>query len=146
MRIKDPAVHVSVWWILETAKTPSMHLRLRSMTLLQLAFPGESNPYFPWEKSQWENTILLYNLQLIFLTLVTLEQGLLVSCFFLPSQPLGVTSGLNQCHQTWHEYVDPKQGCNHPKFERSCFNSVQEKANVKGFSNQEICKLSVSLE
>ena len=33
------------------ARTPSMHCRLGSATLSQLAFPGESNPNFPWEKS-----------------------------------------------------------------------------------------------
>ena len=32
-------------------KTPAMHCRLGSATLSQLAFPGESNPNFPWEKS-----------------------------------------------------------------------------------------------
>ena len=41
----------------ENIKTPSMH-RLDSATLSQLAFPGESNPIFPWEKSQWDNTVI----------------------------------------------------------------------------------------
>ena len=27
------------------------------MTLLQLAFLGENNLNFPWEKSQWDNTV-----------------------------------------------------------------------------------------
>ena len=36
-------------------KTPSMHPRLGSLTLSQLAFPGEGNPNFPWEKSHWNN-------------------------------------------------------------------------------------------
>ena len=40
------------------AKTPSMHPRLGSATLLQLAFPGEGNPNFPWEKSHWDNTVV----------------------------------------------------------------------------------------
>ena len=31
---------------------------LGSATLSQLAFPGESNPNFPWEKSQWDNTVV----------------------------------------------------------------------------------------
>ena len=26
--------------------------------MLQLAFPRESNPNFPWEKSQWDNTVV----------------------------------------------------------------------------------------
>ena len=37
-------------------EAPSMHHRLVSMTLLQLAFPGEGNPNFPWKKSNWDNT------------------------------------------------------------------------------------------
>ena len=28
---------------------------------------------------------------------------------------------LKQGHQSWYELVDPKQGSNHTKFERSCF-------------------------
>ena len=39
-------------------KTFSMHSRLSSVTLSQLAFPGESNPNFPWEKSHWDNTVV----------------------------------------------------------------------------------------
>ena len=40
---------------------------------------------------------------------------------------------LKQCqgHQTYDDNVDPKQTNNHAKFERSCFNGVREKANVK---------------
>ena len=39
-------------------KTPSMHRRLGSVTLSQLAFPWEGNPDFPWEKSHWVNTVV----------------------------------------------------------------------------------------
>ena len=39
-------------------KTPSMHHRLDGATLSQLAFPRKSNPNFPWEKSQWDNTVI----------------------------------------------------------------------------------------
>ena len=35
-----------------------MHRRLRRATLSQLAFPGEGNPNFPWEKSLWDNTVV----------------------------------------------------------------------------------------
>ena len=35
-----------------------MHRRLGSVTLSQLAFPGESNLNFPWEKSHWQNTFV----------------------------------------------------------------------------------------
>ena len=42
---------------METLKHPAcMHRRLGSATLSQLAFPRESNPNFPWEKSHWDNT------------------------------------------------------------------------------------------
>ena len=39
-------------------KTPNRHRRLGSATLLQLAFPRESNLNFPWGKPQWDNTVL----------------------------------------------------------------------------------------
>ena len=35
-----------------------MHRRLGGATLSQLAFPGESNPNFPWEKSYRNNTLV----------------------------------------------------------------------------------------
>ena len=35
-----------------------MHCRLGSATLLQLAFPGEGNLNFPWEKFHWDNTVV----------------------------------------------------------------------------------------
>ena len=40
-------------------KTPSMHPTLGSATLSQLAFPGEGNPDFLWEKSHWDNTVIM---------------------------------------------------------------------------------------
>ena len=49
--VKDPVVHGRVRWIVKTLKTPSKHSRLGSATLSLLAFPEESNPNFPWEKS-----------------------------------------------------------------------------------------------
>ena len=36
----------------------------------------------------------------------------------------------SQSHQSYNEYVDPKEGYAHAKFERSHFNSVWEKGNV----------------
>ena len=56
--VKDPVVHVRVRWIMETLKTPSMHCRLGSAILSQLAFPGEGNPNFPWEESDWDKTVV----------------------------------------------------------------------------------------
>ena len=50
----------------------------------------------------------------------------------------------SQSHQTDDENLDPEQGYNRAKFERSRLNSVQEKGSVKVvvFSNEEICQLS----
>ena len=45
--VKDPVVHVRVRWIMEILKTSSMHRRLGSATLSQLASPGEGKPNFP---------------------------------------------------------------------------------------------------
>ena len=42
----------------ENAKTSSMHHRLGSATLLQLAFPGKNDLNFLWEKSHWDNTVV----------------------------------------------------------------------------------------
>ena len=42
-------------------KTPGMHCRLGSTTLLQLAFPREGNQNFPWEKSHWGNPVVKSN-------------------------------------------------------------------------------------
>ena len=39
-------------------KTTSMHHRLDSATLSQLAFPREGNPNFPREKSHWDNAVV----------------------------------------------------------------------------------------
>ena len=35
-----------------------MHPKLGSATLLQLAFPGEGHPNFPWGKCHWDNTVV----------------------------------------------------------------------------------------
>ena len=51
-----------------------------------------------------------------------------------------VTLKQSQGHQTLNDNVDPKQGYNHAKFERSCFiNIVREKAKIQ---EEEICQLS----
>ena len=42
-----------------------------------------------------------------------------------------MTSKQSQGHQTYQDNADPKQGYNHEEFKRSCFNGVQEKANIK---------------
>ena len=55
--VNGPFVHVSSGDYGNT-KTPSMHRRLGNTTLLQLAFPGKSNPNFLWEESEWDNTVV----------------------------------------------------------------------------------------
>ena len=40
------------------AKIPSMHCRLDSATQSQLAFPGENNSNFPWEKPHGNRTVV----------------------------------------------------------------------------------------
>ena len=55
--MKNPVVNVRVRWTMQTLKhTACIHRKLGSATLSQLAFPGKSNPNFPWEKPQRENT------------------------------------------------------------------------------------------
>ena len=36
----------------------NMHHRLGSVNLVQLAFPGEGNPNFPWEKSHLDSKVV----------------------------------------------------------------------------------------
>ena len=56
--VKDPVVHVRVWWILETLKHPACTINL-VVRVSQLAFPGESNPDFLWwEKSHVDNMVV----------------------------------------------------------------------------------------
>ena len=44
-----------------------------------------------------------------------------------------VTLKQGQGHETYNDNVDPKQGYSHAKFERSCFNGVQERKRKKVF-------------
>ena len=55
--VKEPVVRVRGRWIIKKMKTPNMHYRSSSATLSQLAFPEESDPTFPWEKSQQDNAV-----------------------------------------------------------------------------------------
>ena len=52
VHFEDPVVHVKSSVDYGNTKTPSSQRRLGSATLSQLAFPEESNPNFPWEKSE----------------------------------------------------------------------------------------------
>ena len=57
VHVKDSVGHVRVCWINETLKHPA-HTVGWVARLLQLAFPGESNLNFPWEKSHWDNIVV----------------------------------------------------------------------------------------
>ena len=48
--VKDPLDRVKSSVYYGNTNSSSMHRRLGSATLSKLAFPGESNPNFPWEK------------------------------------------------------------------------------------------------
>ena len=53
VHIKDPVVHVRVWWIMKTLKQPACTIEWVAC-LSQLAFPMENN--LNWEKSHLDNT------------------------------------------------------------------------------------------
>ena len=44
---------------METLKHSACTVGLGSATLSQLVFPGKSNPNFPWEKSQVDDTAVI---------------------------------------------------------------------------------------
>ena len=44
---------------METLKRLACNAGLGRATLSQLAFPGEGNQNFPWEKSHWNNTVVI---------------------------------------------------------------------------------------
>ena len=64
-------------------KSTSVHCRLGSATLLLLAFPGESNPNFPQEKSHWDNTVKSKNKKVISSKAISAE-GTLISTSITP--------------------------------------------------------------
>ena len=53
--VKYPVVHVRVRWIMETLKHPACTV---GWVARQLAFNGEGNPNFPWEKFHRDNTVV----------------------------------------------------------------------------------------
>ena len=55
--VRDPVVHVRVWWIMETLKHPPCTVGWVAR-LSQLAFPREGNLNFPLEKLLWDNTVV----------------------------------------------------------------------------------------
>ena len=52
--------------------------------------------------------------------------------------PLKQSQGKKKNH---NDNVDPKDDYKHAEFERTCFNGVEEKANVKVFFNEELRQL-----
>ena len=51
--------------------------------------------------------------------------------FAVSISDIPVTLNQGQGHHTCNDSVDPTQGYSHAKFDRSCFNGVREKGNVK---------------
>ena len=90
VHIKDPVVNVRVWWIMETLKYPACTLGWVPW-LSQLAFPGESNPNFSWEKFHLDNTTLKKKKKFL---LSKWSQGLLTSWWLhcTPQFPLPLSA------------------------------------------------------
>ena len=55
VHVKDPVVHVRVWWIMETLQHPACTVGW-VVWLSQLAFPREGSLNFPWENAYWDNS------------------------------------------------------------------------------------------
>ena len=49
----------------------------------------------------------------------------------------------SQDHQIYNDNTDSKQGYNHAQIERSCFNDVWEKANIKLFNQGNMSIISL---
>ena len=87
-------------------KTPSMHRRLGSATLSQLAFPGEGNPISPWGKNVIGTIQLGFFVVVVFFfrsLLTTVVQTNLVTGLFLkttakPSLGLRRSNREFECH------------------------------------------------
>ena len=58
------------------------------------------------------------------------------SAVYISNTP--VTLKQSQGHETYSDNVDPKQGYDHAKFERSCFHDVWEKAKKFFFEMREL--------
>ena len=56
--VKDPVVHVRIRWMMEILKHPAYTVGLTARLCRSWHFFGESNSNFPWEKSQWDNTVV----------------------------------------------------------------------------------------
>ena len=63
------------------------------------------------------------------------DKNLKINLQFDSDTPVTLKQG--QGHQTWYELVESKQGYNNAKFEKSCLNSVCERANDEVFVQSE---------
>ena len=70
--VKDPVVHVRVWWITETLKHPACTVGLVARLRRSWLSSGESNQNCSWKKSHWDNTVVKSEAKL--------KQGALISC------------------------------------------------------------------
>ena len=61
VHVKDPVAHVRVRWNMETLKHPASTVGWVARLWHCWLSPGESNLNFPWEKSHWDNTVVMIN-------------------------------------------------------------------------------------
>ena len=59
------------------------------------------------------------------------QESKTINLQFISDTP--VTLNQSQGQQTYHDNVKTEEGYNHAKFERSCFNGVQDKASLNFF-------------
>ena len=59
VHVKDHVVHVRVRWIMETLKHPACTEGWVARLCDSWFSPRKSNPNFPWEKSHWDNTVVV---------------------------------------------------------------------------------------
>ena len=109
-------------------------------------WPKPSN-YLPWRHI----SISQFILSMIFFMYVATIQHLndsrkkskqvwkAQSAVYISDTPVTLT--LSQGHHIYDENIDPMQGYNQAKFEKSHFNSVWEKGNINRFSHKRKCWL-----
>ena len=91
---------------METLKHPAYTLGLGSAPLSQMAFPGESNPNFPWEKSHWDNTVVKSIFKKLFVFVWTFSCDLMTCVSPLCDLHLSLAV---KCHESADQY--PQTAC-----------------------------------
>ena len=109
-------------WIVSPEHTPVAQFILCMIFLIHVATVQHLNYDTSNSREESKQEVKKHNLHFVFLTPVALKQS--------------------QDHQTYNENLDPEQGYNHAKFERSRFSSVWDKGDLQIFSNKDISQLS----